>query len=120
MVDGVHVPADIFVQAFADNVPVLNCGQNMEALRASVLWDLGQIEAWVAEADLELIPTKSVVVLFSKSPSVDIDPPRNLTVCGVELKYYSKARYLGVFLNRKLNFCFQKIATARRHILLLQ
>lgn len=83
--DGVRVPADFFVQAFVDDAPVIGCSQDMEDLRALVQWALGRIEAWVVEAGLKLSPTKSVVVLFFKSLSANIEPPRTLTVCGVEL-----------------------------------
>lgn len=66
----------------------------------------GRIEGWVAEAGLELSPTMSVAVLFSKGKPADIDQPGNLTVYRKELEYDSEARCLGVFIDRKLNFPF--------------
>ena len=65
---------------------------------------LDKIQAWVAEAGLELSPTKSVAVLFTKGKLADINFPGKLWVNGEEIEYSHEARYLGVQLDRKLNF----------------
>ena len=67
VVSGVVVPKDVYVPAFADDVEVDTCGTNLVDLRESVQWALDKIQAWVAEAGLELSPIKSMAVLFINS-----------------------------------------------------
>ena len=66
VVDGVAVPEDVYAPAFADDVAAVAFGTNLEDLQESFQWTLDNIQAWLAEAGLELSPTKSVVVLFTK------------------------------------------------------
>ena len=65
----------VYVPAFADDVAAVACGKNLEDLRESVQWALDKIQAWVAEAGLELSPTKSVAVLFIKGKLANINFP---------------------------------------------
>ena len=59
----------------------------------------------MAEAGLELSPTKSVAVLLIKGKLVaSINFPGKLRVNGEEIEFSQEARYLGVQLDRKLNF----------------
>ena len=74
----------------------------------------------VAEAGLELSPTKSVAVLFIKGMLANINFPGKLRVNGEEIEYSHEVRYLGVQLDRKLNFRAHidlKIKKARQHIM---
>ena len=121
--DGVVVPKDVYVPAFADDVAAVPCGTNLEDLRESGQWALDKIQAWVAEAGLELSPTKSLVVLFIKGKLANINFPGKLRVNSEEIEYSHEARYLGVQLNRKLNFRAHidlKMKKARQNIMRLQ
>ena len=99
------------------------CGTILEDLMESVQWALVQIQAWVAEAGLELSPTKSVVVLFSKGKLANINFPGKLRVNGEVIKYSHEARYHDVQLDQKLNFRAHidlKIKNVMQHIMRLQ
>ena len=72
---------------------------------------------------MELSPTKSVAVLFSKGKLANINFPGKLQANGEDIKYMVEARYHGVQLDRKLNFRAHidlKIKNARQHIMRLQ
>ena len=123
VVDGVVVPEDVYVPAFAIDVAAVARGTNLKDLRESVQWALDKIQVWVAEAALELSPTKSVAVFFIKGKLADINFPGKLRVNGKEIEYSHEARYLGVQLDWKLNFREDidlKIKKARQHIMRLQ
>ena len=86
-------------------------------------WALDKIQAWVAEAGLELSPTKSVAVLFIKGKLAKINFPGKLPVNSKEIEYSHEASYLGVQLDRKLNFRAHidlKIKKSRQHIMRLR
>ena len=78
VVSGVVVPNDFYVPAFADDVAAVAFGTNIKDLRESIQWALDKIQAWMAEAGLELSPTKSVAVLFPKGKQADISFPGKL------------------------------------------
>ena len=123
VVDGVLVPEDVYVPAFAIDVAAVARGTNLKDLRESVQWALDKIQAWVAEAALELSPTKSVAVFFIKGKLANVNFPGKLRVNGEEIEYSHEARYLCVQLDRKLNFRAHidlKIKKARQHIMKLQ
>ena len=58
-----------------------------EDLSESVQWALDKIHAWVAEAGMELSPTKSVAVLFIKGKLANVKFPGKLRVDGEEIEY---------------------------------
>ena len=109
--------------SFAHDVAAVACGTNLQDFRESVQWALDKIQAWVAEAGLELNPTKSVAVLFIKGKLANINFPCKLQVNGKEIEYSQEARYLSLRLDRKLNFRAHidlKIKKAWQHIMRLQ
>ena len=94
----------------------------------SMQWALDRISAWVKEAGLELSPAKSVAVVFSRcDDSIDFfedeEIGHRLQVDGVELQWQKEARYLGVFLDQRLNFrshIERKVKAARMTIMRLK
>ena len=84
---------------------------------------MDKIQAWVAEAGLELSPTKSMVVLFNKGKLANINYPGRLRVNGEEIEYSHEALYLGMQLDQKLNFRAHidlNIKNTRQHIMRLK
>ena len=63
---------------FVNDVASVAWGTNLEDLRESIQWALNKIQDWVVEAGLELSPTKSVAVLFSKGKLVNINFPGSM------------------------------------------
>ena len=109
MVNGYKLDEEVYVGGFADDVGSVVAGVDEHYVFFSTQWVLNRISEWVRAAGLEISPTKSVAVIFSKSQKVrnlfeDEEDGMKLTIDGVEIEWHTHARYLGVLVDQKLNF----------------
>lgn len=86
--------------AFADDGTALCTGIDPNALRDILQQVLDLASEWTKEQRLTLCPKKTIAVIFSHKK---ITEPRPLTLDGEEIAYEKTVKYLGVWLDDKLN-----------------
>ncbi|EAQ83345.1 hypothetical protein CHGG_09749 [Chaetomium globosum CBS 148.51] len=89
------------VVGFADDTNILAVAETTEGTCGILAEAWGHCAGWAAERGMEFEPAKSELIHFSRA-RVPIE--KTLTIGGVELKPVEDARFLGVWLDRKLRY----------------
>ena len=95
-------PNPDFSQGFADDLVVAATGRHLPSLIGNMQHIVNIIHDWCKHNDLQLSPSKTHLVLFTRRRKIVIDTP--ITLDGHALSYSSEVRYLGVILDQKLNW----------------
>ena len=104
MYDGllrVEMPAGATVVAFADDVAVLVTSRTPEGLQVAGEEALRRTKRWLDGAGLKLAVQKTEAVLFTRKRRLALP---TLTLDGYRVPFSDSVRYLGVWLDKKLNF----------------
>ena len=89
-------------QLVADDTCILVKANTSNELKSSLNYEQAQINGWIVANKLTLNAAKSSAIIISKlhSPPVEM----NLSCAAGSIKVLSSAKYLGVFIEDKLNF----------------
>ncbi|KAL5247005.1 hypothetical protein ACHWQZ_G019016 [Mnemiopsis leidyi] len=91
-----------FVQAFADDLVILIRGICISTIRGIAQLLLNRINSWCYSKGLRLSGIKSTAILFTNKRDITLDKP--LKVEDTEVPLVNSTTYLGVTLDRKLNW----------------
>jgi len=90
------------VIAYADDVAIAFTGKFPQTLCDRMTNTLRTLSIWSTKCGLGVNPTKTELVLFTnKYKPPTLSPPK---LCGETLKFSDHAKYLGLILDRKLNW----------------
>lgn len=89
-------------QGYADDLVIEIKGKHMDTISDLVQTALGITKGWCNSKGLSINPQKTTIVPFTRKHK--IDGLRKPILDGVEIAYSDEAKYLGVTLDRKLNF----------------
>jgi ribonuclease HI len=92
----------IFSQGFADDGVIVLIGIFLATICEIAQRTLRGIESWCSERELSVNPSKTEMVLFTHRRKIEGLLP--VTFYGKELKLSTKVKYLGVWLDSKLNW----------------
>ena len=101
-------------QGYADDIMALRTSFSLDDARADMQSVIDEVGSWCAQHNLSLSSAKSSLVLFTwKRKNVSITP---LTISGHTdpIPFTSDVKYLGVILNRKLNWGSQVKASVSK------
>lgn len=88
--------------AYADDVVLIFSAESGAALQRSISGAVDELEAWASRNRLCLSPDKTVgMLLRGKMHRASL--PR-ITICGGRMRWVSETRYLGVLLDRRMQF----------------
>ena len=93
---------NIFSQGFADDGVIVIVGIFLATMCEIAQRILREIESWCNERDLSVNPLKTEMVLFTRRRKIDNLLP--IYFYGKEIQLNSKVKYLGVWLDSKLNW----------------
>ena len=96
-----NFPSNIKYSLYADDVAFWCTHQYTRTAYVELQMALDKIQNWCDQWGLKISPSKSASIIFSKCPF--ISPPQ-LTVNQQPIPYVDNFKYLGVTLDRKLNF----------------
>ena len=91
----------LLVQAFADDLIIAQMGKSADVICARVREGLNTTSRWCLESGLELNPSKTEVIPFSRKRGFTLS---NLRFRGRELQISDKVRYLGVVIDKRLTW----------------
>ena len=102
---------------FADDVSLRVMGIHPMSLIDIMQNALKEAIIWGKQHSLKFVPEKTVAIFFTKKRK--FSPPKKLKIDKVTIEYSKVTKYLGVFLDEKLNWRYhiqQKIASAKKLI----
>ena len=102
--------------AFADDCGAVVGGTNVTESRNRIQKMTGDLVAWGNSCGLRFNPSKTVVVLFTRKKT---PYPMEIIIEGKSIPFSNTVKYLGVTLDRKLNWrqhINNKISKARSHL----
>lgn len=114
MYDGllrISLPDGVSVTAFADDIAIAIAGRTPEELKYKGDEALRRAAHWLQQRGLELAPSKTEAVIFSRRRRFEVPPLRLL---GTDVPYSKSMRYLGVQLDHKLRFTEHVTLAAER------
>lgn len=91
-----------YAQAYADDVAILCRGPHLPTIYERMQNALRIVESWCNENSLSVNPRKTEMILFTRKYKVE--NLRAPSLYNVELKLSSEVKYLGVIIDRKLNW----------------
>lgn len=90
------------VVAYADDIAIAVSGKYVSTVRDIMQNLLSILSNWASSCGLNANPSKTELVLFTRKHSLPhIEPPR---LMGISLHFSEEARFLGIILDRKLNW----------------
>ena len=98
--------------AFADDLAIVLVGFDLSTLR-----DLGQqylriINDWCKENGLKLNAIKTQIIIFNRKNNLKL--PRPITLHGIDIEFCDTVKYLGIHLDKRLNWHKQIHITAKK------
>ena len=111
------------VECYADDCVLIITGKDLIHMRGRMQVAIDKCISWASQHGLRFSPSKTEAMLFTrKRPLSPKTPggwtlPRKLKIGGVEVKYSSTVKYLGVWLDSKLSFRYnlkEKVLAAKR------
>lgn len=90
------------VVAYADDVAIAVKGKHLPTIKDILQGSLTDLSKWARNCGLGVNPNKTELVLFTRKNKIPAFDPISLD--GTEIAFSDGAKYLGVFLDRKLNF----------------
>ena len=109
------------VQAFADDAALLVLGVDPTSMVDVMQRALNKAANWGISRNLIFVPEKTNVIFFHRRKNWT--EPKRLRMGNITLEYKSVIKFLGIWLDTKLNFNHhvqQKIDKARRHLFLIR
>ena len=94
--------ADIYAQAYADNILILVRDDNESVIEGIMQHALALVGNWCQLMALSVNPNKVNVILFTNRYKVKPITGLTLSECGVHL--VREAKYLGVIMDSRLNW----------------
>ena len=94
---------DILLSLFADDSATYSSGKNVKKIYKSMQTTLNKISKWCDEWGFKLSPTKSKCIVFSRNKKYD-DIQHTLHINNQKIKSENSMMFLGMILDRKLNF----------------
>lgn len=92
----------IKVIAYADDVAIAISGKHPQTLVDILQNALNKLVNWAVKCGLNINPHKTELVLFTRKYKIPkLHPP---TIKGVKLNFSNEAKYLGLILDKKLNW----------------
>jgi ribonuclease HI len=104
--------------AFADDLQFSIHGKNLIVLQEKMQWILNKLQLWAATVGLQFSSSKTAIVIFSRKRR--FTKPNQCTIGGQLVSYADHARYLGVFVDRRLNWRYHvnlKIKLAKKTLM---
>ncbi|EAQ82940.1 hypothetical protein CHGG_10758 [Chaetomium globosum CBS 148.51] len=101
MSERLEIVRGAIVVGFADDTNILAVAETTEGTCGILAEAWGHCAGWAAERGMEFEPAKSELIHFSRARA---PIEKTLTIGGVELKPVEDARFLGVWLDRKLRY----------------
>ena len=92
----------LFTQGYADDLVILIEGFNLETISGIMQRALHCVQKWCTDNGLAVNPKKTELILFTKRRNTP--DQTNIQLNGTVLHFADKTKYLGVILDRKLNF----------------
>lgn len=89
------------VIGYADDIVIVVRGKHDETLSNRMQIALNYTLAWCKGEGLNVNPSKTTLVIFTRKRNVNIKAP---SLDGVQLTFSSRVKYLGVILDKKLNW----------------
>lgn len=110
----------VFLTAYADDLAVVVVGKDAATIESTANESLNKINTWMREHELQLAPDKSEAVLLIGRKRCG---PINIHIDGNQIMLKDQVKYLGVVLDRQMNFgphidYVAKKATARTEALI--
>lgn len=93
---------DVYVQAYADDVVIVIRGINESAMSRTLQETLNTIQKWCEREGMNIHPHKTTIVPFTRKRRLKNLKP--LTIQGEIIPFAEEAKYLGVTLDKKLNW----------------
>jgi ribonuclease HI len=90
------------VVAYADDVAIAVRGMCPSTLRDILQWSLAVLKRWAVSCGLGINPTKTELILFTRKTK--IEPIKSISLNGTVIPFSNEAKYLGVILDKKLNY----------------
>jgi ribonuclease HI len=94
-------PTNTSIAGCCDDTKALIFGQNLKQIELKANKLLEDIHKWGRKVKLEFNTTKSCAILFTKKRSIT---PPIIHMNGTQIKIEDHIKYLGVFIDNKLNF----------------
>lgn len=110
----------VSILQYADDLLLYSTSIYIDSAAQNINFALHFLKLWLDKHGLELSPTKSIVVPFTRKNSI---PPINVIYDGISIPIKSQAKFLGVLLDSKLNgsaHCEYIVEKCERHINLLR
>ena len=92
----------VSIKGFADDAALLICGFDLPVMQQLMQQAINMAVDWGRDNGLTFGAAKTVAVLFSRARKLKL--PTKLKVMDTEIPYSESAKYLGIVLDRKLNF----------------
>ncbi|GBM07978.1 Putative protein in type-1 retrotransposable element R1DM [Araneus ventricosus] len=108
-------PSEVHIQAFADDFAMVIKAKTKENLKQVAQTAINTFNTWCETNYLEVAPEKTQFIIFSKM----VAPPRLLWK-GVKIKKVNSIKYLGVYIDDKLNWRDHIAAQAKKAVQLHQ
>ena len=94
----------VHVECFADDCALIITGKDIAKMKEQMQRALHKCEAWAKSQGLVFAPGKSEAVIFTRKYTKTRLTPRRLKLNGNNIEYVDVVRYLGVWLDSKLQF----------------
>lgn len=103
-IKNINFPASVKVMLYADDIIIFSSSKNITNIAYEVQISLNMISNWAKGIGLNFSPTKSKSIIFSRrriQPVVN-----NLNIENTNIVFEARIKYLGVWLDNKLNWNF--------------
>ena len=94
--------SSVQMEGFADDGAMSVIGIDLPTITAQMQVALKEAEHWAERAGVAFSPQKTEAIIFHGKRTKPIG--KKLTLCGVEIKYKTKVKYLGIILDEKLSW----------------
>jgi hypothetical protein len=119
--DDVTDDEQVLLNAYADDLVLIVNGTDQVVLFLALQNALFKVQAWALEAGLTVSPSKSEAVLFTHCRKFAYPP--NVLLDGVALVWKDSVKYLGLWLDRGLNWSLhmtKKLTSCRKLLMQLR
>ncbi len=106
--------------AFADDVTLIGSGIDIGTIRSNIQRKVNQLVKWGKENDLKFNAAKTEVMIFTNKRKWQCD---KIKVDGEDIEFSDSAKYLGVTIDRNLNWnehIKNKVQSARQQLFMLR
>ena len=101
----------VYVSGFADDTTFYICGKSLPALQAQMQIVLDFAQDWAKSAGMQFSPDKTQIIIFTRKRQYE--EPKKLQIAGKPIKYSKVVKYLGIYMDSKLNMRYHLIETLK-------